>query len=162
MHSEFRGSRTIFYFRFSWGPPFGFFQWIINKFQLKIQRGDPMIIWNQKLFQIHETRCVSTNGQLDITHKFSSKSHNGFPIGAGIILHRVKLNASFQFHSRIFISTKICGSEGCRFSKHGQNPGLQTWRISCKFDETFLTPCLSSTYNETFRCRCPKDEQYSG
>ena len=95
MHSEFRGYRTIFYFRFSWGPPFGFFQWIINKFQLKIQRGDPMIIWNQKLFQIHETRCVSTNGQLDITHKFSSKSHNGFPIGAGIILHRVKFNASF-------------------------------------------------------------------
>ena len=109
MHSEFRGSRTIFYFRFSWGPPFGFFQWIINKFQLKIQRGDPMIIWNQKLFQIHETRCVSTNGQLDITHKFSSKSHNGFPIGAGIILHRVKLNASFNvsFNKQLNLTTKI-------------------------------------------------------
>ena len=52
-------------------------------FELKIQRGDPMKIWNWKLSQIYETRCALTYGQMDITHQVSSKSLNGFLKNAG-------------------------------------------------------------------------------
>ena len=77
-------------------PPLDFLLKFMNdpvKIQLKIQRGDPMKIWNWKLSQINETRCASTYGQMDITHQVSSKSHNGFlktsgGIQAGGILNK--------------------------------------------------------------------------
>ena len=46
-------------------PPLDFLLKFMNdpvKIQLKIQRGDPMKIWNWKLSQIYETCCASTCG----------------------------------------------------------------------------------------------------
>ena len=41
MHSEFRGSRTIFNFGFSWGPPFGFVVEIHGWYMKKNPKGGP-------------------------------------------------------------------------------------------------------------------------
>ena len=79
-------------------PPLDFLLKFMNdpvKIQLKIQRGDPMKIWNWKLSQIDETRCVSTYDQAIITHQVSSKSHNWFQIGSRAIICRVLVIASF-------------------------------------------------------------------
>ena len=81
-------------------PPLDFLLKFMNdpvKIQLKIQRGDPMKIWNWKLSQIDETRCVSTYDQANITHQVSSKSHNGFAIGSGTIHSGVQRIRSFCF-----------------------------------------------------------------
>ena len=41
LHSEFRGSRTIFNFRFSWGPPFGFLPEFFDGISVKNPKGGP-------------------------------------------------------------------------------------------------------------------------
>ena len=61
-HSEYQSSGMIFILMTSWGPPYGFFQWIIHKFQLKIQRGDPMKSWISKSFQNFDTHCGESYG----------------------------------------------------------------------------------------------------
>ena len=107
MYSAFRWSGTTFNLGFSWGPPFGFLTEFLVNFELKIQRGDPMKIWNWKLSQINETRCASTYGQMDITHQVSSKSHNVFlknsiSIQAGIILNNLLLLTLAYLKNKFF------------------------------------------------------------
>ena len=54
--SEYWRSGTILIIKFSWGP-FGFYTEIYGWIHWKIQRGDPMKMWQSKLSQIFNTHC---------------------------------------------------------------------------------------------------------